>query len=169
MIEKILKIYNEMNNLEAIQTYGHLVSELKTRKIIKTNNVIGDLGEGFVISYYNGNSELPNLQEMPIGTKYFDARSLDGKRYTIKTVTTNTTGVFNGLNEPNDERPEKQLFDSVIIVVLHPSNLLPQVIYEVSWDNFLVHKRWNSSKNTWSLSLTKRLKEDAEIRYELSI
>lgn len=168
MNENIEGPFVEKDDLGIIQMFGSFINELKKREIIKTKNIVGDLGESFAIRYYNENSELPNLQDMPVGTKYFDAKSRDGSRYTIKTTTTKTTGVFNGLNELNCMLPEEKRFDYIIIVVLHPDNLLPQEIYEISWSDFLVHKRWNSSKKTWNLTITKCLKDDAKLRYSIS-
>ncbi|MBY0196416.1 hypothetical protein H7U05_03740 [Priestia megaterium] len=169
MYETTNNSFGESDDLRAIRKFSNSIADLKKRSIIKTKNIVGDIGESLAIRHYNKDSQLPNLENMPIGTKYFDAKSEDGNRYTIKTITGKTTGVFNGLNAPNSKIPEEKKFDYVIIVVLDPNDFSPQVIYEISWDNFLVHKRWNRSKNTWSLSLTKRLKEDAEIRYGLSI
>ncbi|MEH7033461.1 hypothetical protein V7054_14800 [Priestia megaterium] len=168
MNEKVLEIYSELDDLEMIEACGQALCELKSRRIIKTKNTIGDIGEWFALLFYNEDLKLSNLQEMPIGNKYFDAKSEDGKRYTIKTTTTKATGVFNGLNEPNFELPEEQRFEYVIIVVLNPDCLLPQEVYEVSWKDFLIHRKWNGSKKAWNLSLTKRLKEDAKVRFSLS-
>lgn len=168
MQEVITSSFNEKGDLRAIQKFSDSIEDLKKRNIIKTKNIVGDLGESFAIRYYNKESKLPNLKDMPIGTKYFDAKSEDGKRYTIKTTTTKTTGVFNGLNTPNCKLPEEQRFDYVIIVVLNSQNFSPQVIYEINWDDFLVLKKWNSSKNTWYLTLNKQLKENAELRFNIN-
>ena len=46
------------------------------------------------VRYYNSTPNLPNLQAAPVGTENIDAISRAGKRYSIKTVTGKTTGVF---------------------------------------------------------------------------
>ncbi|MES9771678.1 hypothetical protein ABWK50_11795 [Priestia megaterium] len=168
MNEKVLEIYSELDDLEMIEACGQALCELKSRRVIKTKNTIGDIGEWFVMQFYNEDVKLANLQEMPIGTKYFDARSEDGKRYTIKTTTTKATGVFHGLNEPSCELPEEQRFEYVVIVVLHPDCFLPQEVYEINWDDFLAHRKWSNSKKAWNLSLTRRLKEDAKLRFSVN-
>ncbi|WP_341284707.1 hypothetical protein [Priestia megaterium] len=166
MNEKVLEIYSELNDLEMIEACGEALCELKNRRIIKTKNTVGDIGEWFVMQFYNEDLKLPNLQEMPIGTKYFDARSEDGKRYTIKTTTTKATGVFHGFNEPNCELPEEQKFEYVVIVVLHPDCFLPQEVYEISWDDFLAHRKWSNSKKAWNLTLNRQLKKEAKLVFK---
>lgn len=86
-------------NEEIIQLYSSLIKELKNRKIIRTKNIIGDLGEYLAISHYNNTPGLPNLQASPAGTKNVDAISRKGDRYSIKSTSGNLTSVFYGLND----------------------------------------------------------------------
>ena len=52
------------------------------------------------VDYYINTSGLPNLQDAPTGTQNIDAISRDGNRYSIKSLTGSTTGVFYGLLWP---------------------------------------------------------------------
>ena len=44
---------------EVISLYPKILKELKNRDIIRTNNLVGDLGEYWCIKKYNENSGLP--------------------------------------------------------------------------------------------------------------
>ena len=100
-----------LNSEEIIELIANSILELKTRKIIRTNNLIGDLGEYLAIKTYNETRNLPNLQPAPIGTKNIDAISREGKRYSIKSTTTNSTGVFSALNEKGNMEINEKFFE----------------------------------------------------------
>ena len=66
-----------------IRLYSMAIKELRKREIIRTNNVVGELGEYLAIEYYNKTSKLPNLAPAPVGTENIDAISRKGDRYSI--------------------------------------------------------------------------------------
>ena len=74
----------DLENDELISLYPKLLKELKRRKIIRTNNLIGELGEFIAASEYKKNSLLPQLQLNLKSTKNVDAISIKGERYAIK-------------------------------------------------------------------------------------
>ena len=140
-----LKPKKEINNLsdeELIQVYPALLKELKNRGIIRTNNLVGELGEHFAISHYNSDSSLPNLQLAPESTQNVDALSRNGERYAVKTIKGKgkTTGVFYGLNDKGDTQEEKQKFEYAIIVKLD-EDLAVEKILELEWKTFLEYKK----------------------------
>ncbi|KAA0755217.1 hypothetical protein DN401_15920 [Bacillus sp. BF2-3] len=159
MTEDIRDILKAMNDYNLISIYGVWLAELKARGMIRTNNVIGELGEYLAIKYYKENPKLPKLQAAPTGTQNIDAISINGDRYSIKSTTGKVTGVFYGLNEPDSEIEEKQKFEYVVIVVFNKDITLNS-IYEITWENFLNHKRWHSRMRAWNLSISKTLLED---------
>ncbi|HFK1440219.1 hypothetical protein H0177_10685 [Bacillus cereus] len=159
MTEDIRDILKAMNDYNLISIYGVWLEELKARGMIRTNNVIGELGEYLAIKYYKENPKLPKLQAAPTGTQNIDAISINGDRYSIKSTTGKVTGVFYGLNEPDSEIEEKQKFEYVVIVVFNKDITLNS-IYEITWENFLNHKRWHSRMRAWNLSISKTLLED---------
>nr|WP_253957999.1 hypothetical protein [Metabacillus halosaccharovorans] len=148
-----------------MEMYGDLLDEMKNRNMIRTSNLVGDWGERLAIKYYNENPTLPNLQAVQIGAKSIDAINLKNERYSIKAITTKTTGVFNGLNDEGSKLPQERLFEYVIIVLLN-KNLSLKAIYELDWYNFLLLKKWNRDKRTWYLSITNELKRKAKILYD---
>lgn len=153
-----------LSNNELITTYGNIIKELKNRKIIRSKNVIGDLGEYLAIDFYKKTSGLPNLEFAPPGTKNIDAISINGERYSIKSTSSSTTGVFYGLNDPNSNEPEKQKFEYVIVVILDDNWELKR-INELTWEQFLIHKRWHSRMTAWNLSINKKLLDSTRTVY----
>lgn len=152
----------QMSTLELIQTYSSIVSMLKERQIIRTKNIVGDLGEYLAIEHYCKTPGLPKLQPAPPGTKNIDAISVNGDRYTIKSTTGNVTGVFYGLNSPEDSaEPERQKFEFVLLV-LFDEDLQLKRINELTWDEFLHYKRWHSRMKAWNLSVTKDLLQNTK-------
>ena len=132
----------EKNTKEIIQLYSKAIKELKRRKVIRTNNVVGELGEYFAIEIYNNTPGLPNLAPAPVGTENIDAISRKGDRYSIKSTSNTTTGVFYGLEEPESD------------------------VLEMDWDTFLRNKRWYKRMHAWNLSLSKKLFQRCKVIYE---
>ena len=85
---------NKLSNEELISIYEKWIEELKNRKITRTNNIVGEIGEYLAIDYYNKTVGLPKLVSAPISTKSIDAISNRGERYTIKTVGNNIKRVL---------------------------------------------------------------------------
>lgn len=109
---------------------------------------------------YNSTSGLPKLQAAPIGTKNIDAISREGDRYSIKSTTGNTTGVFTGVDFDDKGLPLKQYFEFIIICCFDDDYKLLH-IYQVDWNCFIKHKHWHSTMKSWNLILNKDLIADA--------
>ncbi len=150
---------------DLIALYGDIIQELKDKGIIRSKNVVGDIGEYLAIDYYCKTPGLPKLQFAPPSTENIDAISTKGERYSIKSTTSNTTGVFYGINPPEDLAQQKQLFEYVIVVALNDSYQLEKII-ELDWTSFLVHKKWHSRMKAWHLIISKKMLADAKIIYE---
>lgn len=155
---------NELKTEEIIRLYSETIKELKHRNIIRTNNVIGDLGEYLAISYYNNTAGLPNLSPAPVGTENIDAISRKGDRYSIKSTTGHVTGVFYGLEPKGSEKEDQQKFEFVILCKF-TENCELELILEMDWKTFLKNKRWHSRMQAWNLSLTKELQKQCKIIY----
>jgi len=65
---------------ELIQLYPDLIEELKRRDIIRTKNIVGELGEYYAVKIFNETANLPKLQLAPTSTAHVDAISVRGKR-----------------------------------------------------------------------------------------
>jgi hypothetical protein len=140
---------------EQISPSSSAFIELKKRGILRTKNVVGELGEYFAVQYYNDNSKLPNLSLAPPGVKNIDALSRDGEIYSIKTVSSRsgTTGSF---WDPESIQNNIKKFDYLVIVILNNSYSV-DVILQMTWNDFLENKRFNSRMNNYNISVTKKL------------
>ncbi len=154
----------ELNNKEIINLYSNIITELKERKIIRTKNLLGDLGEFLAIEHYCNIAGLPNLQAAPPGTQNIDAISRKGERYSIKSTSGNLTSVFYGLNDPDSTEEELHKFEFVIVVLFSDEFKLNKIL-EVPWPLFLKHKRWHKTMRGWNIPITKKLMSEANKIY----
>lgn len=145
-----------LKNDEIVKLYSQIIKELKSRKIIRTKNILGDLAEFIAIETYNKTPGLPNLQAAPPGTQNIDAISKKGERYSIKATSGNLTGVFYGLNDPYTSESEIQKFEFVLIVIFNNEFELLKIL-EIDWFQFLKFKKWHKTMRAWNLSITKEL------------
>lgn len=150
---------------ELINLYSMTIKELKRRNIIRTNNVVGDLGEYLAIEIYNNTPGLPKLSPAPVGTENIDAISRKGDRYSIKSTSGNSTGVFYGLENPDSEVDDQQKFEYVILCKFNDNYEL-KTILELDWNTFIRNKRWHSRMKAWNLTLTKKIYQESRIIYE---
>lgn len=150
---------------EIVQLYSDAIKELKERNIIRTKNVIGDLGEYLAIKTYCNTPGLPNLAYAPVGTQHIDAISRAGERYSIKSTTNTTTGVFTGLNKKGSQAIDRQVFEYVIICKFDDDCKL-EAIYEINWETFMKYKRWHTTMGAWNLGITKDLIADSKVIYK---
>jgi hypothetical protein len=154
-----------LNTSELIQTYSGIIKQLKKRGVIRTKNLLGDLGEYLAIEHFNKTSGMSNLQEVPAGTKNFDAISRNGDRYSIKSASGNATSVFYGLESPESNKPDKQKFEFVLIVKFDENYQLEKII-QLDWELFLEYKRWHKTMTAWNIRITKQLIQDADVLFE---
>lgn len=157
--------YENMTIADGLKEYSKLMKMFKKRKATRTNNFVGDMGETIAIEHYNSSPELPNLRLVEIGMKHIDAISDTNERYSIKATRTNMTSVFNGLNDPDSDMAQPQLFEYVVIVMFEKDMKL-KAIYELNWEAFMSLKKWNTSKRAYYLNVSNVLKRKAKIIYE---
>lgn len=146
-----------LSNADIISLYSKSIKELKLREIIRTKNITGELGEYIALEHYNNNTTLPNLQFAPPSTENIDAISRKGERYSIKTITNaGSTGVFYGLPAQGSMEIPTQKFEYAVIVKLTDDFELERIL-ELTWEEFLVHKKWHSRMQAWNLSYSNKL------------
>ena len=157
--------FESLSDAELVLAFGELHKELRKRSLIRSKNVVGDLGEHLCIRHYCGTAGLPNLQAAPAGTMNIDAISRNGDRYSIKASTGNVTGVFYGLPANDSDEMPNQKFEFVLVAKFD-KNFLIQMIYELTWEQFLIMKRWHSRMQAWNLPITKELSANSRIVYD---
>ena len=97
--EYLLKLLNAVSN------------ELKVRKMIRGKNIVGDLAEYYVMSYFNKSPKLPKLEMETQSNKGYDLYDINNhKRYQVKGITQIQTSDFHVGNK-NDIG-----FDYIVIV-----------------------------------------------------
>ena len=157
--------FSKLSGMELIKVYGELLNEMYKKNLIRSKNVTGDLGEYIVIDYYTKTKGLPKLQLAPPSTKNIDAISINGERYSIKCTTTNTTGVFHGLEKDVDYSNSKPLFEYAVIIKLD-AMYQAELILEIDWETFFKHKHWHSRVGAYNLMITKSLIFEGKIIYQ---
>jgi len=138
--------------------------ELKERGVLRTKNVVGELGEFYAVDFFNNNSKLPNLSFAPPGVQNIDALSRNGEIYSIKTVSSRsgTTGSF---WDPDSIRRNEKKFDYLLIVILNNSYALDMIL-ELTWDEFFKYKKFNKRMNNFNISLTNILRNSVKLVYK---
>ena len=157
--------FTKYSGRELIKIYGELLTKMREYGLIRSKNVTGDLGEYIVVDYYTKTKGLPKLQFAPPSTKNIDAISINGERYSIKCITTNTTSAFYGIEKDVDFNSIKPLFEYVVIVKLN-EKYEPEFILELDWKMFFKHKHWHSRIGAYNLLMTNSLIEDGRIIYK---
>ena len=149
---------------ELISPSSQPFTELKKRGILRTKNVVGDLGEHYAIDHYTNNAKLPSLFLPRPGVKNIDALSRNGELYSIKTVSSRkgTTGSF---WDPESIEKNEKKFDYLLIVILDQSYSLDMIL-ELSWEDFFKHKKFNKRMNNYNISITNKLIDEVRIIYE---
>ena len=157
--------FSNLSGVELIKVYSELLSEMYAKNLMRAKNVTGDLGEYIVIDYYNKTRGLPKLQFAPPSTKNIDAISVNGERYSIKCTTTNTTGVFFGIEKNVDYNNIRPLFEYVVVIKLD-ATYQAELILEIDWECFFKHKHWHSRVGAYHLMITKALISDSKVIYQ---
>ena len=140
---------SKLSTEEIISLYPKILKELKSREIITTNNLIGELGEYIAIENYNKIGNLPTLQKATASTQNIDAISNKGERYSIKSASGTATGVFHSLSGEKD-------FEFLIIVIFDKDYQLLNIL-EYTWEEFLSIRKLKKPENKYNVPLTKKI------------
>ena len=146
---------DKLNNDELIDLYPKLLDQLKSRGIIRTKNLIGELGEYIAKREYKNNPKLPELQLNLNSTKNIDATSIKGERYAIKSTSTKLTGVFASIPIEDDW---VVYFEYLILVIFNKDYSLSE-IYELTWKEFLRFRKIKPPENKFNVPITNELKQ----------
>lgn len=147
-----------------ISPNSEIQKELVKRGILRTKNIVGEIGEYFTFKFFKESKDLDNLIYPPPVTKNIDFISNKGDRYTVKTVTNmyRRTGVF---WDPESIKNEDQIFEYLIIVILNDNYNLRKMI-KLDWKKFIEFKRYNKIQNNFYVPLTKKLYKNVEVLFE---
>jgi len=140
---------SELSTDDLINLYPSLLNELKKREIIRTKNIIGELGEYLAKEYYDRNPKLPMLQLGIKSTKNIDA---------ISTISGNMTGVFQSIPIEDDGK----VYFEYLIVVMFDKDYQLKSIYELSWDIFLKYRKIKKPENKYHIFMSKEVIGEAK-------
>ena len=166
-MSNVSSFVKDLDDGNLVGCYGEVVKELKARKIITNKNITGELGEHLVINHYCNTPTLAKLQRAPTGTKNVDALSTQGDRYSIKTITSKTTGSFYDLEPKGSSKKDKQVFEFLIIAILDENFVLSKIL-ELDWSDFIKFKTWNSRMRNWNVVVTQKLKSEVRVVFNNS-
>tara|TARA_B110000503_G_scaffold21812_1_gene33419 strand:- start:109 stop:603 length:495 start_codon:yes stop_codon:yes gene_type:complete len=138
--------------------------ELKKRNVLRTKNVVGELGEYYAIDFYNKTPDLPNLSLAPKGVKNIDALSRDGEIYSIKTVTSRK-GTSGSFWDPQSIDNNEQKFKYLLIIILNDEYSLDMIL-ELTWEDFFKYKKFNKRMNNYNISLTNILINSVKVIFQ---
>ena len=150
--------------IQLISPSSEVVQELKRRGIIRTKNIVGELGEYYAIKYYKQLKGLPNLSLAPPGVKNIDALSRNGEIYSIKCISS-LNGPTGSFWDPNSIEENNQKFHFLIIVILDEDYGVAKIL-ELTWDDFIKHKKYNKRMNNYNISVTNKLLDEVKLVYE---
>ncbi len=143
---------DNVNELKLIKAYSRSVKNLRKRKIIRSKNITGDLGEHYAKIYFENRYKKKFVLESP-SNKSFDA-TCNGEKYAIKTISTSTTSVFYGVTNK-----ENRIFDYLIIVEIDET-YQPKEIIKMDWDTFFEYKKQHKTMKAPNISVTNILRND---------
>jgi hypothetical protein len=149
---------------ELLKLQAEIFLELRSRNIIRTKNVKGDIGEYVTVEFFNSRKDLPNLVLSKAGTKNVDAVDNLQQSYSIKTITSTSTSCFYGLEPPESTKDDIKKFDFLIITELNDDWSLKRIL-RLSWDLFLKYKSWHSAMSGWKITLNKAIASEADLLY----
>jgi len=159
----ILSMPIDLKNLsidELIQLYPDLIEELKRRDIIRTKNIVGELGEYYAVKIFNETANLPKLQLAPPSTAHVDAISVRGKRYAIKSTSGSGTGIFASINI--DDTDSKFEF----LLVLRWDSYRVKSLLQFTWNQFVEFRKIKNPEGKYNFPLNNSVVRNAKVIYE---
>jgi hypothetical protein len=140
---------------ELIKAFGVLLSAMQQRQIIRTKNIVGELGERYCEITFNQQADLPNLNLVPTNAMDIDATGDNGLTYSIKSASFSSAKRTGAFHLAEDHAAQDKRFDYLLVCILNDSMSL-RAIYRFDWEMFWKLKSWSKTQKAWFLSLSKR-------------
>lgn len=143
---------------EIVRAFASLLSAMRLRGIVRTRNVVGDLGERYAIRAYEQHCKGP-LKLADTNKTDVDATDVSGRRFAVKAVSpgsTRTSAFHFG------EDATEAVFDYLVVVRVDDL-MQPVRVLEFAWEQFWRLKRWSVRQKAWFLPLTRAVLSEAEI------
>ncbi|MBI5770280.1 MAG: hypothetical protein HZA93_21070 [Verrucomicrobia bacterium] len=140
---------------EVVCAFATILTAMRDRGIIRTKNVVGDLGERYAVHAYAQHGPRGALSLQPTNSTDVDAVDTACARYAIKAASpgsTRTSTFHFGEHWAESEA----LVDYVVVVRLNDHFQLDSVV-EFTWKQFWQHKAWSKRQHAWFLPLTQKV------------
>lgn len=139
-----------LSDAELVKLYPTLLRELKSRDIIQTRNLVGELGKFIVKQTFDINNDTSSLKAAAHSQKNYSFTDAAGLRYNLKTTSGSNTGVFHSvpLEETSIQSFEK------LLVLKFSKDYDAEVILMVDWRDFLRFRKIKKPEGKWYVQLT---------------
>lgn len=131
-----------LDDIKLLALHAAVASEARSRGL---NFNVGEIGEKIAINLFKERTDLPVLAPSPRGTKNIDAISREGNRYSIKTL---QRAKKSGTIYPDKSNKERQLFEFILIVIIHEDFTLERIV-EFDWKQFCEVRSWDTRMQAW--------------------
>ena len=148
----------QITDSELVQLYPALLRELKTREIIRTRNLVGELGKFIVKQTFNRNNVTKNLFEAQNSQKNYSFTDEYGHRYNLKTTSGSNTGVFHSVPLDNEAAPS---FEKLVILRFS-KEYDAKVILMLDWEDFVKFRQIKRPEGKWYVQISPELIKKAQ-------
>lgn len=138
-----------LDDIKLLALHAAVASEARSRGL---NFNVGEIGEKIAINLFKERTDLPVLAPSPRGTKNIDAISREGNRYSIKTL---QRAKKSGTIYPDESNKERQLFEFILIVIIHEDFTLERIV-EFDWKQFCEVRSWDTRMQAWYIVRSNR-------------
>jgi len=140
--------------------YSRVMKEMRVHGIIRSNNnPVGDLGEVIACEWFDLERELQ-------GTRGFDAKDKQGKRYQIKSRRTTPKNKKVQLSASRNINNGKSSFDFLVFIMFDQDFVL-QKIGKMPVKIVKEHGKYDRRTNSWRLNLTRKFLSCKEVVIEI--
>lgn len=156
----------DISDDDLIGAFATLMTAMRERGIIRTKNVVGDLGERYAVSAYRANPTKTPIALSETNETDVDARNGDGLRFAIKAASTSSSRT-SAFHLTKDWPLGEEVFDYLVVVRVDDM-LRPTQVYELTWAQFWSSKKWSERQQAWFLPLSKGILDGAQCVFPVS-
>jgi hypothetical protein len=138
-----------LSDVELVKLYPTLLRELKNRGIIRTRNLVGELGKFIVKQTFEVNDETISLRAAPNSQKNYSFTDAAGLRYNLKTTSGSNTGVFHSVPLEETSIPS---FEK-LLVLRFSKDYDAEVILMVDWRDFVKFRQIKRPEGKWYVQI----------------
>jgi hypothetical protein len=151
----------DISDEEVVRAFATILAAMRHREIIRTKNVVGDLGERYAMNAYAHHGPRGGLSLRPTNSTDIDALDAASARYAIKAASLGSTRTST-FHFGQDRAQADAVFDYVVVVRLNDYFQVDSVI-EFTWEKFWQCKAWSKRQHAWFLPLTQKVLQTGRV------